>query len=58
MLDEKRGSQMIGLTANFPAEIRKPTLCKFEVSNMFGHGVNFKEAMILRIYLAVEVSPS
>ena len=52
VLDEKRGSQMIDLTANFPAEIRKPTLCKFEVSNMFGDGVNFKEAMILRIYLA------
>ena len=42
MLDEKRGSQMIDLTANFPAEIRKPTSCKFEVSNMFRDGVNFK----------------
>ena len=51
MLDEKRGSQMIDLTANFPAEIRKSTSCKFEVSNMFRDGVNFKEAMILRIYL-------
>ena len=49
VLDEKRGSQMIDLTANFPVEIRKPKSYKFEVSNMFG--VNFKDAMILRIYL-------
>ena len=42
VLDEKRGSQMIDLTANFPAEIRKPTSYKFEVSNMFRNGENFK----------------
>jgi hypothetical protein len=51
VLDEKRGSQMIDLTANFNAEIRKPTSCKFEVSNKFSDDVNLKEAMILRIYL-------
>ena len=44
VLDEKRDSQMTDLTANFPIEIRKPTSCKFEVSNMFSDGVNFKDA--------------
>ena len=42
VLDEKRGSQMIDLTANFPAEIRKPTSYKFEVSNMFRNGKKFQ----------------
>ena len=44
MLDEKRGLQMIDLTANFPIEIRKPPSCTSEVSNMFSDDVNFKEA--------------
>ena len=47
MLDEKRGSQMIDLTANFPIDIRMSTSCKFEVSNMFSDGVNFKEAIFV-----------
>jgi hypothetical protein len=44
VLDEKRGLQMIDLTANFPIEIRKPPSCTSEVSNMFSDDLNFKEA--------------
>ena len=40
---------MIDLTANFPAEIRKPTSWKFEVSNMFSGDVNFKKATYIFI---------